>query len=245
MKTALVITPTTGASVLCDAVESVQKQDYKNLEHLVVIDGNKFTDATHDTIDKCKIDKITINIATLPYNTGGGGFYGHRVMAGFSHLVPHDYILFLDQDNWYEPNHVSSLIKEIENLNYDWAYSLRNIYTEKKEYVCRDDCESLGRWSVWVKEGEHLIDSSSYCFTNQFLRQVGHIWDWGWGADRRFYMSLKTKLNHKNYGCNNKYTLNYRTGGNEGSVTPEFFIQGNEVMRKKYNNKYPWNLEVK
>ena len=135
--------------------------------------------------------------------------------------------------------------KEIEEFNFEWTHSLRNIYTKEKEFICRDDCESLGRWPVWVKQDQHLVDSSSYCFTNKFLRMVGHIWDHGWGADRRFYMILKNDMNHRNYGCSGKYTMNYRLGGNEGSVTPEFFTKGNEIMSQRYNNKYPWSTEIK
>jgi len=242
MKRALVITPTTGADVLKDAVLSVKNQDYSNVEHLLVIDGEKFKDATYETLKD--IDH-NATVATIPYNTGGDGFYGHRVMAAFSHLCPHDYILFLDQDNWYDPNHVSSLIKEIEEFNYDWAHSLRKIYSKDKELICNDDCESLGRWPVWVKNTEHLVDSSSYCFTNSFLRMVGHIWDFGWGADRRFYMIIKNQMNHKNYGCSSKYTMNYRLDGNEGSVKPGFFTQGNEIMSKKYGENFPWAKQIK
>jgi len=239
MKSALVITPTTGAFVLKDAIESVQNQDYDNVEHLVVIDGEKFSKKTHATLNEIDI-KSKLQIALVPYNTGGDGFYGHRIMAAYSHLCHHDFILFLDQDNWYEPNHVSSLIKEIEEFNFEWAYSLRNIHDENKNFICQDNCESLGRWPVWVKENQHLIDSSSYCFTNKFLRMVGHIWDYGWGADRRFYMIIKNEINHKNYGCSGKYTMNYRLGGNEGSVKPEFFLKGNEITEKQYNGKFPW-----
>ncbi|MGA1048091.1 MAG: glycosyltransferase, partial [Minisyncoccia bacterium] len=145
MKSALVITPTTGASVLKDAMESVQNQYYDNVEHLIVIDGEKFADRAYNTIKESGLTrKHKVQIGLVPYNTGGEGYYGHRVMAAYSHLCPHDYILFLDQDNWYEPNHVSSLIKEIEEFNFEWVHSLRNIYTENKEFVCRDDCESLG-----------------------------------------------------------------------------------------------------
>ena len=133
MKKALVITPTTGASVLKDAIQSVQFQNYENLEHLVVIDGEKFTKNANAILNQFK----KIKVATVPYNTGGEGFYGHRIMAAFSHLVPHDYILFLDQDNWFEYNHVKSLIEEIESFNFEWAYSLRNIYDENKNFICK------------------------------------------------------------------------------------------------------------
>ena len=68
MKSALVITPTTGASVLKDAIESVQNQDYDNVEHLVVIDGEKFSKKTYATLNE--IDKKSkLQIALVPYNT--------------------------------------------------------------------------------------------------------------------------------------------------------------------------------
>lgn len=233
----LVITPTTGAPELVDAVESVQKQTYKDVEHLLVVDGQEFESRTRRVLDNV----VTLpEICVLPYNTGGGGFYGHRIMAAFSHLVNHDYVLFLDQDNWYEPDHVESLIKEIKQFNLDWAYSLRKIYNKEKEYLCDDNCESLGRWPVWVNEGAYLIDVSSYCFKTSFLRNVGHIWDFGWGADRRFYTILKDNLKHQNYTCTGKHTLNYRLGGNEGSVQAEFFTEGNKRTMEKYNGKLPW-----
>jgi hypothetical protein len=47
-------------------------------------------------------------------------------------------------------------------------------------------------------------------------------------------------MQHKNYGSNNKHTLNYRLGGNEGSVTDGFFFEGNRQMNKKYDGVYPW-----
>jgi len=46
MKKALVITPTTGSLELIDAIISVQNQTYTNTEHLIVVDGLKFTAAT-------------------------------------------------------------------------------------------------------------------------------------------------------------------------------------------------------
>jgi hypothetical protein len=161
-------------------------------------------------------------------------------MAGFGHLINHDYVLFLDQDNWFKPEHVDSLINIIESKNLDWAYSLRQIYDKDKNYVTDDNCESLGRWPAWVGEDVYLIDTSSYCFKTSFYRQVCHIWDFGWGGDRRFYNILKDNIKHDNYVCTGEYTLSYRLGGNEGSVNREFFDEGNKKMHTKYAGKYPW-----
>lgn len=244
---ALVITPTTGAPELADAINSVLAQTYTDIEHLIVVDGLNFSKRTDETLEKAGI--VTggkVKRVDLPYNTGGGGYYGHRVMAAFSHLFNHDYVLFLDQDNWYDPDHVKSLIDEIEKYKFEWAYSLRSIYDKDGNYLLNDNCESLGRFPAWVDDNAFLIDSSSYCFTNNFIRMVGHIWDFGWGADRRFYTIVKDQIGHNNYGCNNKYTLNYRLGGNEGSVTSDFFKQGNAKMLAKYGSEsnLPWQKQL-
>lgn len=238
---ALVITPTTGSPELVDAIHSVISQTYDHVEHLIVVDGSDFSRRTDQTLMGGGI--ITggkIHRVDLPFNTGGGGFYGHRIMAAFAHLVDSDFVLFLDQDNWFEPDHVKSLVTEIKQFNLDWAYTLRKIYDKEKQYVCDDNCESLGRWPVWVNDKAHLIDSSSYCFKTSFIRQYGHFWDHGWGADRRFYTILKEHIKHQNYTCTGKHTLCYRLGGNEGSVQKDFFIEGNEKALEKYNGKLPW-----
>lgn len=234
----LVITPSTGAPELVDAINSVRDQTV-DVDHLIVCDGKKFKDNVNHIVYKI-CEGSGAEVCVLPYNTGGGGFYGHRIMAAFSHLVDHDYILFLDQDNWYHPDHVKTLVEECKRFNLDWAYSLRKIYNKNKEYVCDDNCESLGRWPVWVNDNAHLIDSSSYCFKNSFIRQIGHAWDFGWGADRRFYTIVKENLRHQNYTCTGMHTLNYRLGGNEGSVQADFFIEGNKKTLDKYNGKLPW-----
>lgn len=238
MSNILVITPTTGSIELVDAIHSVQDQTIP-VDHLVVCDGNKFKEQTKHIVNKI-CEGSGAEACYLPYNTGGGGFYGHRIMAAFSHLVNHEYVLFLDQDNWFEPNHVESLVSEIKQFNLDWSYSLRKIFSKEKEFICDDNCESLGRWPVWVNKEAHLIDSSSYCFKTDFIRKIGHIWDWGWGADRRFYTIIKDQLKHQNYTCSSKHTMCYRLGGNEGSVTGEFFIEGNQKTLAEYNSKLPW-----
>lgn len=238
MAKAIVITPSTGSPELQDAITSVLDQTV-DVDHLIVCDGNQFREKVSFIVDKV-IEHPRVTACYLPYNTGGHGFYGHRIMAAFSHLINHDYILFLDQDNWYEPDHVKSLIDVIDSKGYDWSYSLRKIFNKDKEYLTVDNCESLGRWPVWVNEKAHLIDSSSYCFKTSFIRKYGHTWDHGWGADRRFYTIIKDHLKHDKYGTNGKHTLCYRLGGNPGSVNAEFFAEGNKKFEQDYNGKFPW-----
>jgi len=237
MPNVLVITPTTGSEEVKQACHSVINQTIET-DHLLVCDGNQFKDNVKRIVSE--VNHPRVNACYLPFNTGGNGFYGHRIMAGFSHLINHEFVLFLDQDNWYDKDHVETLVKEITTYKFDWSYSLRKIFSKDGRYLIDDNCESLGRWPVWVQEDSYLIDSSSYCFRTEFFRKVGHIWDFGWGADRRFYMSIKT---HNNYGCSGKHTLCYKLGGNEGSVQKEFFETGNNMTMLKYNGKFPWHVQ--
>ena len=239
----VVITPTTGSDELYDALVSVHNQTYDDVEHLIVVDGEQFKENANKVLNKFydKYGHSKVKKIVLPYNTGGNGFYGHRVMAGFSHLVNHDYILFLDQDNFYKEDHVESLVNEIDKYKFEWAYSLRTIVDKEMKHICEDNCESLGRWPAWVDSNAFLIDTSSYCFTRQFIRTYGHIWDHGWGADRRFYTIIKDHVKHNNYGCTGKHTLNYRLGGNDGSVQSEFFVEGNKHATARYGDQFPWS----
>ena len=207
LKKAIVITPTTGAPVLLDAIKSAKEQ-FLDADHLIVVDGKEYSKRTDDLFafnetlsygtKATKVDTDRIIRIDLPFNTGKNGFYGHRIMAAFGHLINHEYVLFLDQDNFYDPEHIDRLVDCIEKNNYDWAYSLRTIVDERGDYLTLDECESLGKWPTWVDPNSHLIDTSSYCFKTSFFRQVSHLWDFGWGADRRFYSILKDHIKHTN-----------------------------------------------
>ena len=235
MKSVLVVIPTIGSPELKECVESVLEQDYENVEYLIVVDGSQYEDAVRKLVS-------TEKIVVLPHNVGAGGWYSHRIIAGFSHLINHDYTIFLDEDNMLEPNHISSLIKTIESGEYDWVYSLRKIYSKEGEYICEDDCEALGRWPIGANEANgNLVDTSCYLYKTDFIRATGHLWDHGWGADRRYYKIIKEALKHENFRCSGESTLKYRLGGNEGSVKKEFFTTLNEQVKKAYGDKpFPW-----
>lgn len=239
-KTVTVITPTIGSPKLWDAIESVKAQTYA-CKHLIVLDGPDVKADRlpwpHDGYENCHIVKT-------PENTGktGGNFYGHRIYAAYPHLINSDYILFLDEDNWYEPNHVETLVKTIEAKNLDFAYSLRQIYDNGRHFRCNDNCESLGKWEIFNSRQsphgkQYLIDTSSFCFTRKFIQQTCHLWHSGWGGDRRYFYAVK---DHAKYDTNGKYTLCYRLDGNEGSVTEAFFNEGNKTQENYYEGKYPW-----
>ena len=132
---AVVITPTTGLPELAQAIKSVAKQD-TNVEHWVVVDGTQYAEKAVKIVQ----DNVHagLKLIILPENTGkphnyfkelDANFYGHRIYAGIANFINADCVLFLDEDNWYEPNHVSTMVEGLKNYSLEWIYSLRKIVT--------------------------------------------------------------------------------------------------------------------
>lgn len=239
-KSVVVITPTIGLPALSKAMESVANQTYKNITHLVVIDGRDY----FEKVLKSTPILDNVVITTAPYNTGGNGYYGHRIYAAYSHLVDHDYIAYLDEDNWFDPNHIETLVNTLETKDYDWVHSLRKVYVEN-EYLADDCCESIGRYPIWFSQPDnpqHLVDTSSYLFKRDFITKVSSHWHWGWGGDRRFFTIITKGLNHNNYGTSGQHTLNYKLPDMNRAYGGDFkfFEKGNAAIKQQYGGKYPW-----
>ena len=245
-KSVIVITPTIGSPKLADAIESVQRQTYGNLEHLVVVDGYDYEDATNEAFRSAWQRFPDGNLKTtramvLPFNTGktGGNFYGHRIYAGVPHFLNADYIFLLDEDNWYEPDHVKSLVEVLERGN-DFAYSFRKIYSPDKTYIADDNCEALGQWPIYFSHNDpqYLVDTSSFAFNTKFLQKTCHFWHSGWGGDRKYLYSVLAQ--NPKWDTSYKHTLCYRTDANPNSPDADFFIKGNEQQLEHYEGKLPW-----
>lgn len=185
MNNIVVITPTIGRPELADAISSVMSQT-QPAEHLIVVDGPEYNEATSNIISSFgNPDHITKLV--LPYNTGRGEFYGHRALASVSHILKQDYVLLLDDDNWYDDNHIESLIVLLQNEGLDFAYSFRKIWTNDKSNSVLDNSLSIGTVCENMGPEDYMLDTSSYIFTGDFFGKNGWQWHSGWGADRRFF----------------------------------------------------------
>lgn len=227
-----VVTPTIGSPHLVKCIESVDNQTYEDLTHYVFYDGIQHWNAIDDITEganKVRVVKLEDNI--------GKGWYGHRVYAACSFLVNADVIIYLDEDNFLEPCHVQKMVNKLKE-GFEWVYSLRKIVNKDGEFLCEDNCESLGKWPVFFDDKVFHIDTSCFAIRRDVAVRIGHAWYGQWGADRQFFNALKS--NFKNYECTGHYTVNYRLDGNPNSVSKEFFDQGNSLNEQKYNGLFPW-----
>jgi len=235
---ATVIIPTTGAFEVRDAINSVLDQTIETQVYLVC-DGDNFKGKVKVISDDYAGNPF-VKVCYLPINVGGNGFYGHRIYASFTHLINTDYVFYLDQDCWFENNHVEECIKTIEENDLSWSYSLRKVTNKEGEYICNDDCESLGKWKTY--HGINHIDTNSYCLKTDVAIKLASVWHGGWGQDRVFFGTLAQHF--ARFHCTGQYTVNYRVDGNPGSVNAEFFLNGNKVMNEKYNGEFPWRKKI-
>jgi glycosyltransferase involved in cell wall biosynthesis len=243
MKSVVVITPSVGRDSLKQAIESVRDQSYRNVKHLVVADGPMYYRNVYDLVSEYS---NLVQLTLCPTNTGKNGFYGHRIYAAYSHLVDQDYVVFLDEDNWFETHHIENLVNLCEEKQLDFAYSLRQVYIGD-EFHAFDMCESIGKWPIWFTQEntdndvppQYLVDTSAYCFNRSWLINYCQLWHSGWGGDRRFYSSVRAYGKHETTGL---HTLCYRLPDMQkaygGDMT--FFERGNEAVKKFYGGKYPW-----
>jgi len=234
-----VITPTTGAPCLRQALDSVKNQTYDNIQHLVVVDGQP----------KGRViarEYPHIDLVDLPYSTGQDQYNGHRIYGAMTYIAKGDFLCFLDEDNWYEPNHIETLVDVMSKGN-KWAYSLRKIVSQDGEYICNDDCESLGKWTSVIND--KFIDVN--CFMIPRISALGFSPYWYRRArhpqeqpevDRilsPYMMQTQTE-----FDTNGQYTINYRVASRGDSVQAEFFLKGNELMKKQYNGDLPWTKKT-
>jgi hypothetical protein len=192
-----------------------------------VIDGQSHAD---DVTALLRDDDIGTDprlvVCVLPINVGSNWMYGHRVYAAFTHLVNTKFVVYLDEDNWFLPTHIHACLEACGD-EYDWVYSLRNIYVNDT-FLCKDDCESVGMWpSIY---GYNLVDTNTYFLRTSIAIKVASSFHGGWGQDRIMYTALSRGF--PKFVCTGKYTVNYSA---KEKLT-DFFLIGNEQT----NGNTPW-----
>ncbi|OOH91074.1 glycosyltransferase [Pasteurellaceae bacterium 15-036681] len=137
-----VITSTIGRSHLERAIQSVQQQNYP-CKHYVFVDGEQYFATAKAILDKYP----HIIPIYLPMNTGAGGWTNSSINAIAPFLVKEDIMCYLDDDNWYEPNHIESGVATLLASNADYAYSLRYCYMPELNKSCPDVNESIANYN--------------------------------------------------------------------------------------------------
>jgi glycosyltransferase involved in cell wall biosynthesis len=225
-----VVTPTTNGPYLQETIDSVLTQTHKDIEYIIVADGVKTPVVPKDK---------RINVITLPFKTGIDRWNGHRIYGATPFLANGEYIIQLDEDDLYMPEHLESLLEAIQG--YDVSYSLRMILNRDGTLACLDSCESLGKHMGIL--GDHLIGVGSLLQPVKLAVKTSQLWYAKarepnvMEVDRAL---TKYLLHNHSMNCSYEHTMGYRMGNTENSVKAEFFFDGNKRINDIYNGQLPW-----
>lgn len=116
MEKVSVIVPVFNAGIyLKQCLDSIINQTYQNLEIVLVNDGS--TDGSASVCEQYRQKDSRVKLVNKPL--GGGGVGAARNTA--LQLVSGDYILFVDNDDWLEPNHIEYLYQSLNETDADIA----------------------------------------------------------------------------------------------------------------------------
>lgn len=114
-----VVIPTYKRSdMLCRAVDSVRNQTYSNLEILVVDDnirGDEYAVELRHKLEKYKDDR-RVKLVTQEVHINGAAARnaGIREAKG-------EYLAFLDDDDWWEPEKIACQVEYLKQLDESWG----------------------------------------------------------------------------------------------------------------------------
>ena len=242
-----VITPTIGGPFLDKCIQSVRNQTYKNIEHLIVVDGRSRWEQADEILKAAEFPNgANEHVCVLPYPTGINRYNGHRVYGAATYFADGDFHLWLDDDNELEPNHIESLVNLVTSKGLHWAFSFRKIIDKESNVLCLDDCESLGLWPSILHPEDFFVDVNCYFVQKEVAVRMSPVWyrkfrePGQMEIDRAIAHTLMAKENKLKFDCTRDYTVKYRVGNTGLSVQADFFLQGNKAMLERYNNKLPW-----
>jgi hypothetical protein len=123
-------------------------------------------------------------------------------------------VAYLDDDNWWAPDHLASLRQAIEG--HDWSWSLRwFVEPESREVICIDEWESVGPDAGLFKEKfGGFVDPSSLMIDKLACHHAIPLWSLtsfadGRGSDRLVFSRLREGHQARGSGqATSFYTIN-------------------------------------
>ena len=204
-----VIMPTIGRRTLIQAVESVFAQtSVASIQLLIGFDVVAEDAFFLENFLKSPPPHVDVYTFNPGYSTSvrHGGYHlagdGGALRTILSYLANARYLTYLDDDNWWAPDHLSSLLQAVKGK--DWAFAHRwFVHPTQSELMCRDTWESVGlNAGVYGEKFGGWVDPNCYIFDKVKCEDLLGLWsksrtitDDGYGmtADRLIFDGLRLK----------------------------------------------------
>ncbi|MBF0159661.1 MAG: tetratricopeptide repeat protein [Magnetococcales bacterium] len=202
---------------LLQAVESVYQQRHIDSLHLLIgVDKALGDPALLDQIEARRPPHCTVTLINLGYSTCrmNGGLhpaYGGVLRTTLSYLANSRYLAYLDDDNWWHPDHLHTLLTAIASV--EWAFSLRILTDSDGTPLMVDLSESVGPdGGLFQERFGGFVDTNCLMIDKLACEPVLRLWSQplsedGKGEDRVVFRELK---NHYAFACSGRATAYYR-----------------------------------
>ena len=194
-----VVTPTVLRPALLRSLESVFRQDLDGrIQVLIGVDAPKPTPPALLELIARRPANISVLLLTLPYSTSirHGGVHratdGGALRSILTFMAGSRHVAYLDDDNSWERDHLSSLRAAIEGKA--WAYSLRMLVDEATgRELGIDRWDSVGPGRGRFAENGGFVDPNCLMIDKLFAMRTLARWSHGPGmqSDRVFFDGIR------------------------------------------------------
>ena len=218
---AAVILPTLLRPGLARAVRSVFAQEFAGrIQILIGIDK-----AEGDRTQLARLaaecpPHVALDLFDPGYSTSirHGGLYPNKVTGSLRTLLTYAanarHVAYLDDDNWWAPDHLASLAAAIDGHDYSWSQRWF-VDPEESTPICVDEWESVGPDAgVFKEKFGGFVDPSSLMIDKLACHEVLPAWSLtpfadGRGSDRLVFDRLKRSHRGQATGrATSFYTIN-------------------------------------
>jgi len=225
-----VVIPTLLRPSLSEAVRSIFAQDFNGKIHILIgVDHLGKTSFDFESLLSQRPKNMAVTLFWPGYSTNQAQGGMHKALGGgalrsiLSFVANARYVAYLDDDNWFSSDHLSSLHDAIQGKQ--WAFSNRWFVTSTDhQIICEDTWESVGpNAGVFASNFDGFVDTN--CLMIDMKACDIHLSNWcrpldnsadGRGADRRLFSQLKTLTP---YAHTHKATVSYRVQDSDSNHT--------------------------
>ena len=169
-----------------ECIISICNQTYKNIEILLVNDGS-----TDKSIDICKKYSSLDNRVHVIDKENGGTVSARK--AGVEHASG-EYILYIDGDDWIEPDFVEKLAKKaVDNIDIVLSLGYYREYPDNRTIEIKNSLkeEFVSKESFEEKIFPHFISENNFFSSDIPVALAFHLFR------RDFYINIQQRVSNK------------------------------------------------
>jgi hypothetical protein len=214
-----VVMPTTLRKTIGDAIQSVFDQRFPgSVQLLLGIDASIGEMPPLEEIFRRVPDRHSVLVLYPGYSTSRrhGGLHfardGGSLRTILSYLANSRYVAYLDDDNWWSDDHLSSMHAVLSGGS-DWAYALRwYVHPRSRRPICKDEWESIGPGKGFFRETGGWVDPNCLAIDKLACEGVLRWWSipqrnsaLAMDADRVVFRLLRTQYRGAGTGRHTVY----------------------------------------